>query len=481
MAPRKKPMRKKRSVPKPTARDAMLNKPPKTARQVVYRVLEHTHNTGEFFAESLQSLSLKADLNVLDKKLAREMVAGIFRRQATLDALIQAHVKRPRENVEEPLWRLLRMGTYELAFLSHIPPHASVNETTELARYLRRPHWTGFLNGTLRSIARGLLDVISDAPAANAFPLTEGRYRKCAGAWFPDPESDPIGYIAAAFSFPYWLAERWRRERGFMELTELGFWFNSPPPLILRVNRLRTSREEVLELFKQNNIQAEAGEVAESIVLLESQNVTELPGFAEGLFSVQDLTAMKAVALLDPKPGETIWDVCAAPGTKTTAIAERMKNQGQVLATDIHSGRLQRIDENRTRLGLDIIEVQAIGPSGEDWPAGSFDAALVDVPCSNTGVLGKRAEARWRIMPNDLKELPQIQLRLLKAACERTKPGGRVVYSTCSIEPEENQAVVEALLKSRPDWKLVQAQTHWPGQPADGGFAALLRHLPLTQ
>ncbi len=343
MAPRKKTTKRKRTEQSSAARDLMLNKPPKTARQVVFRVLEHWQTTGEFFGETLQTLSLKADLKVLDRTLAREMVAGVIRRQGTLDALIKAHIKRPRENVEDPLWWLLWMGTYELAFLTGIPPHASVNETTELARYLRRPQWTGFLNGTLRSISRGLLDDQINMPAADSFPLADGRYRKCAGAWFPDPKSDPIGYFSTAFSFPQWLSERWQnllsirsanalsplplgeraRVRGLDDqhatiqgiagqassgtqstilrgLEELGFWFNSPPPLMLRVNPLRTTRHDVLESFAKENIKAEAGELDEAIVLNESRNVTELPGFAGGLFSVQDLTAMKAVALLRP-------------------------------------------------------------------------------------------------------------------------------------------------------------------------------------
>lgn len=480
MVPHKKHATRKRSERTQAARDAMLNKPPKTARQVVYRVLEHAQSTGEFFAEKLQSLAQLADLNPMDKRLAREMVAGIIRRQATLDALIQPNVNRPRENVEEPLWRLLRMGTYELAFLSSIPPHASVNETTELARFLRRPQWTGFLNGTLRSISRGLRDESVNAPACNAFPLSPGQYRTCAGDWFPDPAGDPIGYFAKAFSFPRWLAERWHLAREIHELAELGFWFNSPSRLMLRVNRLRASREELLETFAKGNIHAMAGEVPESIVLIDSHNITELPGFAEGLLSVQDLTAMKAVALLDPKPGEIVWDVCAAPGTKTAAIAERMQNQGRVLATDIHPGRLHMIEENKSRLGLDIIEAQMIGAAAENLPTGPFDAALVDVPCSNTGVLGKRVEARWRLTPTDLQELPVIQRQLLETASQRIRPGGRIVVSTCSIEPEENERVVEAFLQNHPDWKLAQQQTHWPGQPADGGYAALLQYRPPT-
>lgn len=472
--------RKKRSPAKrdDSSREQMLNKPPRTARQVVFRVLEHSEKTGEFFGETLRTLSDKAQLSSEDRRLAREMIAGVIRRKATLDTLISAHVRRPRENTEEALWLLLRMGTYELAFLDRIPPHASVNETTELARYLRRPRWTGFLNGTLRSLSRGLSDVITEQPAPNAFPISRGQYRECAETWFPDPETDPARYFAAAFSFPLWLIERWQRESSFAELIALGFWFNTPSPLMLRVNSLKTSRDSVLSTFSEQGISATPGELTQAIELTKNQNLTELPGFAEGHFSVQDLTAMKAVELLAPQPGEAIWDVCAAPGTKTTAIAEWMQNQGRVLATDINSARLTLIEENRARLGLDAIAVQSISSSGGNFPPGPFDAVLVDVPCSNTGVLGKRPEARWRLGPQDFEELPGIQRRLLEAACERVKPGGRVVYSTCSIEPEENRIVVETFLSHHPDWELLEHHAHWPGQLADGGFAALLKHNP---
>ena len=246
--------------------------------------------------------------------------------------------------------------------------------------------------------------------------------------------------------------------------------------MVLRVNLLKTTRDRVLEMFRQQDIPATEGELSQAIVLEESRNALDLPGFAEGFFSVQDLTAMKAVELLNPRPGERVWDVCAAPGTKTAAIAERMQNQGWVLATDIHPGRLAQIEENRTRLGLDIIDQQQISAAGGDLPEGLFDAALVDAPCTNTGVLGKRVEARWRLRPADLAELPAIGLRLLNAACDRIAPGGRVVYSTCSIEPEENQAVVQSFLTGRGDWQLAEEETHWPGHPADGGYAALLEH-----
>jgi 16S rRNA (cytosine967-C5)-methyltransferase len=178
--------------------------------------------------------------------------------------------------------------------------------------------------------------------------------------------------------------------------------------------------------------------------------------------------------LLDPQPDQNVLDMCAAPGTKSAHMAERMGNRGRVTATDVHAGRLSLVSAGCRRLGIEIVETQQIDRDGNNIPAGPFDAILVDVPCSNTGVLGKRPEARWRLKPDDLDELPTIQQRLLLLAAERVAVGGRIVYSTCSIEPEENEHVVDAVLQQKPGLKLQQTNAHIPGQPADGGFQALL-------
>ncbi len=472
MVPRKKPRREKPPLPFPVL---LMQKKIKTARQAVFRILEEYQRTGEFVTERLSTLDELVSLESADRRLVREMVSGVIRRKATLETLITSHVNRPRENIEDPLWLLLQMGAYELAFLDSIPPHATVNETTELARYFQRPRWTGIINGTLRSLSSTLTTEPATAPARNAFPVRDGLYRTCQEETFTDPETDPGRYFSAAFSFPPWLVKRWRDQYSFLELLEIGFWFNAPAPLVLRVNPLKTTRDALLEAFASGGILAEPAPMTGAICLQGSHNIPTLPGFAEGHFSVQDLTAMKAVELLNPKPGENVWDFCAAPGTKTSAMAERMQNQGRILATDIKENRLAKIEENKARLGLDIIEIQEISQAGDRLPVGPFDAVLVDVPCSNTGVLGKRVEARWRIKPADLEELPLIQNRLLTAAYERTKPGGRIVYSTCSLEPEENQNVVQSLLDRCEDLTLIESQTHKPGQPSDGGFAALLQ------
>jgi 16S rRNA (cytosine967-C5)-methyltransferase len=237
---------------------------------------------------------------------------------------------------------------------------------------------------------------------------------------------------------------------------------------------LKTDRETVIGMLQEAGVEAKPGKLAESVHLAGSARVDQLPGFSDGLFSVQDESAVGAVTLLDPQPDQNVLDMCAAPGTKSAHMAERMGNRGRVTATDVHAGRLSLVSAGCRRLGIEIVETQQIDRDGNNIPAGPFDAILVDVPCSNTGVLGKRPEARWRLKPDDLDELPTIQQRLLLLAAERVAVGGRIVYSTCSIEPEENEHVVDAVLQQKPGLKLQQTNAHIPGQPADGGFQALL-------
>ena len=425
-------------------------------------------------------------LSPQDRRLATELTYGVVRRRATLDAVLACFLSRPRENIEDGLWRLLQLGTYQLVLLSGIPPHAAVSETVLLAKQLGKPRWSGFLNGVLRNIARELTDQFETAPTPRGVPLSESsseaqaddspiRYRLLAGDIFPDPQQHPAGYLAAAFSFPDWLVDRWLSRFRWDEILRICHWFNSPGRLTLRVNRLQTDRDRLLGQLRDADVAAEPGIVPDSIHLLQSARVESLPGFTDGAFSVQDESAQQAALQLDPQPSESILDLCAAPGGKTTHLAELMQDQGRIIACDSHAERLQRVTENTERLQLTCIETRFLAPDGTGLPDGPFDATLVDVPCSNTGVLGKRPDARWRIKPDDLNELPQIQSRLLQAAAARTQPGGRILYSTCSIEPEENEQVVAQALNDNPALELVCATHHVPGCPGDGGYQALLR------
>lgn len=441
----------------------------------------------------------RGELPPIERRLATELAFGVVRRKNTVDALLSVAVTRPRENVEPALWMLLRLGAYQLALCDGVADYAAISETVELGRWIGRDDWTGFANGCLRSVARLLTEETIESPSAISLPLTAGRYRRLSQPIFADPDCSPtprgsvdsnesqnspghkgLGYLSKAFSLPHWLVERWSERFEFEELCRLGFWFNTPSPLCLRVNRLRTDRDTLLTKFAEAGIAARAGELPTSIWLDSPTRVDQLPGFAEGEFVVQDESAQRAAEFLAPHPGETVLDLCAAPGTKTTHLAELMQNEGRLIATDSSESRLQLVPQNAERLGLSIIETAVVTLEGTDIPRGPFDAILIDAPCSNTGVLGKRPDARWRIQPDDLEELSRIQLLLLLAAADRLKPGGRIVYSTCSIEPDENQSVVEAACHFRPKLKVVEQRELTPGRPADGGFQALLQHGPVV-
>ena len=451
---------------------------PTNARELAFVVLHDHKQTSTFVSRLLTGHFLpkaNATVTALDRQLATELAFGVVRRQTTLNALIQPHIQRPRQNVEGALWTLLQLGVYQLVFLSSVPTHAAVNETVELANWLRMPRWSGFLNGVLRSVSRSVMDDFIEEPAADAVPVSDGRYRKLRQPIFAKPQTNFCDYVARAFSFPRWLIERWQQRFGPDELLRLGFWFNAPANICLRVNSLLTDRDAVLSAFARMNIEAWPGQHPESVWLASPVWVEDLPGFQEGQFLVQDESAMSAGFLLAPQPGETVLDLCAAPGTKTTHIAELMQNRGTIIAADVRRDRLALIEASCRRLKIDIVETRLISADTSDVPLGPFNAALVDAPCSNTGVLGKRPEARWRINPHDLDELATLQKKLLRAAIERLQPTGRIVYSTCSIEPEENQNIVRTVLAEHPDVRLVEKIKHIPGHSADGGYQELIR------
>lgn len=465
-----------------------FNVVPVTARQYAFFILNEARRTGQFVDEILERQTGLDDLSAADRRFLTELINGVTRRSRTLDAILSKYVSRPPEQVEPALWTLLRLGAYQLVLMTGVGSHAAVNETVLLAGWIEEPRWKGFLNGVLRAISREVTDEFVDEPARNCVPVVthlgtdDGgdavRLRRIEKDVMPDP-SLWTTWLAAAFGLPSWLLYRWANRFSETELRELAEWFERRTPVTLRVNPLQGTRDELLTLLNQSAEESDsplfvAGDRSDSIRATGSVRVTELPGFADGRFTVQDESAMSAAELLAPAPGQLVLDLCAAPGTKTTHIAELMQNTGTVVAADNDAERLRRVSENSQRLGLDIIEPLHVGDDSRDLPITLFDAVLVDVPCSNTGVIGKRAEVRTRLRERDIEDLARLQLGLLRSAASRVKPGGRLVYSTCSIEPQENTGVVNALLESTSDFSLEEIREMVPGRPSDGGFQALL-------
>jgi 16S rRNA (cytosine967-C5)-methyltransferase len=449
-----------------------------TARSLALAVLIDCARHEGFVQEMLDrqlGLDPAHGLSSADRRLATNLAYGVLRRRGTLLALLRPLVSRKPEEVEPWLWDALCLGAYQLALLTQIPPHAAIHETVELAAQFGVPRAKGFLNGVLRACAALITPEQVSLAEANALPMEGGTYRRLTRAVLPDPAKRPVEYVADAFGLPLWLARRWYHRLGKDEAFRLGFWFAGPAPLTLRCNPLRCSRDELLSALTAAGHEADPGEHPQAVRLREHAAVRDLPGFAEGWFTVQDESAMRVGSALAPAPGSAILDLCAAPGGKTTHLAELMGNQGRIIACDVEQNRLRTVRELSARFGLTIIETVLLDPAKSEIPAGQFDATLVDVPCSNTGVLGRRPEARWRLMPGDLRHLVNLQERLLRLACEKTQPGGTVVYSTCSIEPEENGEVVRKVLQARPDFELEGEEAAVPGRPADGGYWARLR------
>jgi 16S rRNA (cytosine967-C5)-methyltransferase len=395
-------------------------------------VLERVEADASFADSALESELTSRRLETRDTALATELAYGTLRWQRYLDWILAPHSRRRLETLDARVRVILRVTAYQIALLDRVPSFAAVNDAVTLAP--GTPGVKPFVNAVLRSFARR-------AP----------RERE------PAAPRDPVDALATRCSFPTWLAARWVARIGREEAEALMRASNERPPLTLRANALRTDRDALAE-----RLAAEEGLVGrptrhapEGLVVGPGGAPGSWRAFGDGSFAVQDEASMLVARLLAPGSGTTVADVCAAPGTKTTHIAELMADRGRVLAFDREPERLALVREAATRLGITIIDardgaVDALAPGFRD----ACDAVLVDAPCSNLGVLRRNPEVKWRRQPSDLDLASRRQSEILAAAATMVKPGGRLVYATCSLEPEENETVVSAFLRARPEFAI---------------------------
>jgi 16S rRNA (cytosine967-C5)-methyltransferase len=418
-------------------------------RQIAVRILRR-HSAAPAFIEDLLDAELtKSSLESADRRLVQELTFGAVRRQATLDWLI--HRKTEGRTQKSTLQILLRLGLYQIFWLERIPEHAAVHETVELAKQLGFGPQAGFINAVLRGYVRE-----REATLAELETLKH--------------EQPALG-----FSHPAWLCDRWRSRWDDASLRALLEWNNQPPMTCARLNAIKTSADALARRWESEGVLFTPRQwdwtPPDTVFELRSHPpLLSLASFQQGFFYIQDPGTLLAVHFLDPKPGETILDLCAAPGGKTTYIAQLMQNEGAVMAQDINERRRELVRENCERLGVGIVRVSdATTPVGRD----PVDRVLVDVPCSNTGVMRRRVDLRWRIQPSELKRLAKNQLELLTRGAGQVKVGGTVVYSTCSLEPEENAEVVRKFLATQTNFKLDTERTLLPFQDGvDGAYAA---------
>jgi 16S rRNA (cytosine967-C5)-methyltransferase len=434
-----------------TARAATV--PASPAREGAARALERVEADASFADQALEAELTSRRLDTRDAALATELVYGTLRWQGYLDWILAPHSRRRLPSLDPRVRVLLRMTAYQIAFLERVPAFAAVNDAVTLAP--RSPGVSAFVNAVLRSFAR-----------------RGARERE------PAPPRNPIDALAARCSFPTWIVERWVVRYGRDEAELLMRALNERPPLTLRANRLRVTRDELgRRLADEDGLDSRPTRLApEGLVVGPGGAPGEWRAFGTGGFTVQDEASMLIARLLAPEPGATVADVCAAPGTKTTHLAELMDNRGRILAFDREPTRLARVGEAAARLGISIIDaregsVESLAP---DFPA-ACDGVLVDAPCSNLGVLRRNPEVKWRRQASDIALASQRQREILGSAAAMVRPGGRLVYATCSLEPEENDDVARAFLAAKPEFRL-DPPDDFPLPLDAGGWLRCLPH-----
>ena len=432
------------------------------ARRVAFAVLTRVENEGAFASVLLAHAT--AELRPEDRALCYELVLGALRWQLWLDHLIAHYAGRAPDSLDAPVRRVLRLGLYQLRFLTRVPASAAVNESVNLAHAAGLRGAAGFVNAVLRHATR---EPDYD-PAADIADETER--------------------LAVAASHPVWLVARWVRAFGREEAAALAHANNRPPPVAFRVNEWRAPADEVLA-----RLAAAGGEVAPSEVAPGAWRVAAGTGGAalralahEGLLYTQDEASQLVARVVGARPGARVLDVCAAPGSKATQLAGLAGDAALVVAGDLYEHRLRTVVESAARQGLK--SVRAVAFDAEQplpFAAASFDQVLVDAPCTGTGTLRHNPEIRWRLHETDVTDLAARQRRILAQAARTVRRGGRLVYSTCSVEPEENEQTVAAFLAAQEEFKPepVAAPAHlltaagaartWPQRDgADGFFVA---------
>ena len=396
-----------------------------SARALAIEVLRRVDAEEAYADLSLGAALDRSRLDPRDRAFATDLVYGTLRWRGRIDHLIEARVPRGTGKLPAAARAVLRIGAYQILFSRSVPARAAVDETVRAMHALNLPHLTGFANAVLRRLARERDELV-----------------------YPDPRTDPVGYAAAFHAHPPWIVERLFDQLGEDEAMHFLEADNALPPLTLRVHRARATRAEFLARLSAAGIAASPGRYAPEAVVLDARApVVSLPGFEEGWFVVQDEASQLVGMLVGAEAGERALDLCAAPGGKVSQLAEAVGPAGEVLAVDVHAGRLSLVESLCARLGLTNVrtiacDARGIGALG----LGAFDRVLVDAPCTGLGVLRRNPDARWRVKPDAPARLAGLQREILAAAIGALRPGGVLVYSVCTFTPEETVAVVGDLL-----------------------------------
>lgn len=423
-----------------------------TARELALRVLLELDGMRKS-EELLNRMLETSGLGKSDRALAKELVAGTLKYRLQCDYVIARFYRHDYAKAATVLKNILRLGVYQLMHLDRVPRSAAVNESVKLARKYKGDHLAKLVNGLLRNISKESINL---------------------DGWTADlPEAKRLSII---YSYPEWLIARWITRYGIDAASTMLAHGNLPPATGYRINRLKTDPENLLVKPELSDAKRVTGAEGLGHFFFSKSFDRMEPLLKEGLVSVQNPAQGLACLMAAPEPGSTVYDMCAAPGGKSTFMAELMENRGCVIALDRTAAKVARIASNAEALGIAIIEPRE-GDALTFDPGCAVDTILLDAPCTGTGVLGRRAELRWRTTAEKLRELTMLQAVMLDRAASLLSPGGVLLYATCSVEPEENEHQVEAFLQRHPDFVMESSRLTLPGSSEgfDGGFAARFR------
>jgi 16S rRNA (cytosine967-C5)-methyltransferase len=402
-------------------------------REIALKIIYDINENGAYSNISINKYLEGNELRDLDKGFITELVYGTVKWRLSLDWVIQQFSKIKLKKISPWILNILRLGVYQLLFSKKVPESAACNESVSLSKRYGHAASSKYVNGVLRNIARNKEAIV-----------------------YPDKETDLLKYLSIKYSHPEWMVKTWLSRFGpdFTEgLLESN---NKVPELIIRVNTLKTSKEALANSLLNKGIETENGKyVLEALVLKNPSSITKLEEFKNGYFQVQDESSMLVAKVLDPKPGELIIDVCSAPGGKATHIAQIMGDTGTVIARDIHPHKIGIISEAAKRLGLKAIKAEVFDATKlDDRYIEKADRVLVDAPCTGLGIIRRKPDIKWTRSIEDTSEIADLQSKILAVASAYVKPEGVLVYSTCTIQPEENEVIVKKFVNEHKEFEL---------------------------
>lgn len=425
------------------------------ARYLAVRILSRFERSDSYIDKLLAHELSHNDLSVQDKALLNELVNGVIRWKGKLDWCLTGFYNGDYQKCLNIVKNAMRVGLYQIMYLEKIPYYAAIDESVEIVKQIQGERTAGIVNAVLRNLHRNMDKI---------------RY--------PDQENDPIYYLSVFYSHPKWMVKRWVERFGYEETEQLLIANNTRPPITVRVNTRKSSVERISSLFEKHEVPFHISPyLSESIVVDHPRfDMSQTEIFRVGEITIQDTSASLAVRLANPQKGMTVLDVAAAPGGKSFYLAQLMDDQGKVISVEKYSSKMRFIEEGKNRLGLTSIETMA-----EDARLlrlkDKVDLIFADVPCSGLGTLRKKSDIKWKRELDDLKQITDLQKEILSNAYRLLKPGGAFVYSTCTIEPEENTEIVEWFLKEFPDMKLDPAENYLPAEVCKDGFLQTFTHI----